>query len=517
VQQSAWTQALTVTGIISVLPNILLVFLPEQWFKLDTREKPNDEKKKGEKKLRLGKMFLMFAAAGLLGDVFLHAVPHILHGHTHVSHNFEGGGSKFALSDAKGGNVKNENYVDSASVFTCSNDYLCKNFANQYHRNNEDFKTNGNQHNEDSYDKCENHHSGDSGVSQNHHDHDCDGKPNTHKGGLDNGDHFHGHTDHHDHHHHEHNHDDNHALKGSLDNGDHIHDHTDHLDPVRQDYIDHHHHEHNHDDNHAHNDAAHNDDFHFAHHDHGHDKNLPTYHSMKSCSQNHKDNKFTKKSSDSHQHHNDDHHHHHGDENHDNGHSHGFESKEVWVPLLILSGFLLFFVSDKVAQQIIGHGHENCHDHSNVEPSGWLNIVADSMHNFTDGISLGVACTSGSGVAVAMFLSVLIHELPHELSDFAILVRAGMTKWQAIKMQFVTAVAAMLGAMLGVYLAEDNRLLQDIIGSLTAGGFVYIATVSLLPDILRHSDEESLWQVLGEVIFFAAGVLMMVVVGFLEA
>jgi zinc transporter 7 len=58
--------------------------------------------------------------------------------------------------------------------------------------------------------------------------------------------------------------------------------------------------------------------------------------------------------------------------------------------------------------------------------SGWLNLLADSMHNFTDGIALGASFASGKGIAYATFLSVIFHEIPHEIGDFAILVQSGL-------------------------------------------------------------------------------------------
>eukprot|EP01033_Poteriospumella_lacustris_P016130 gene16131-11534_t len=172
---------------------------------------------------------------------------------------------------------------------------------------------------------------------------------------------------------------------------------------------------------------------------------------------------------------------------------------------------------DDHAEKEHGHDHSHSHGHHHMKASGWLNLVADTMHNFTDGITIGVAFTTGSGLAIATFVSVLIHELPHELSDFTVLLRSGVSKWNAIRLQFVTAIGAMLGTAVGLYLAEDNKFVQDVVGSLTAGGFVYIAAVSLTPEILRDSRHEPFLQVLGEALCFAAGVALMVLVGFMEA
>ena len=68
---------------------------------------------------------------------------------------------------------------------------------------------------------------------------------------------------------------------------------------------------------------------------------------------------------------------------------------------------------------------------SQLQPAGWLNLLADSMHNFTDGLAIGASFsiasgTAGKGLATATVLSVLFHEIPHEIGDFSILVGSGL-------------------------------------------------------------------------------------------
>lgn len=80
-----------------------------------------------------------------------------------------------------------------------------------------------------------------------------------------------------------------------------------------------------------------------------------------------------------------------------------------------------------------GHDHRDDDANHEAEPhnnelgaQGWLNLAADSLHNFTDGIALGVAYKAGKSLGFATLLSVFFHEIPHELADFAILVANGL-------------------------------------------------------------------------------------------
>ena len=116
------------------------------------------------------------------------------------------------------------------------------------------------------------------------------------------------------------------------------------------------------------------------------------------------------------------------------------------IGLGILSGFMLFFIVEKLIRMSgSGSGHAHSHDHKKSDdvpdtvtkkglgPGGILNLAADSMHNFTDGIAIGASFARDERVGVAMVLSVLVHELPHEIGDFAILVQNGASPNQVTR------------------------------------------------------------------------------------
>jgi zinc transporter 7 len=76
-----------------------------------------------------------------------------------------------------------------------------------------------------------------------------------------------------------------------------------------------------------------------------------------------------------------------------------------------------------------------------------------------------------------------------------------------------TAIAAFLGTFIGLY-AQKNENFENFLLSTTAGGFIYIATVNILPTILK--DNGSLFQIFFEVIGFVLGVGFMVLVALYE-
>lgn len=66
--------------------------------------------------------------------------------------------------------------------------------------------------------------------------------------------------------------------------------------------------------------------------------------------------------------------------------------------------------------------------HTDIKVSGYLNLAADFTHNFTDGLAIGASFLVGPAVGAVTTLTILLHEVPHEIGDFAILVQSGCTK-----------------------------------------------------------------------------------------
>ena len=124
--------------------------------------------------------------------------------------------------------------------------------------------------------------------------------------------------------------------------------------------------------------------------------------------------------------------------------------------------------------------------------------------------SLASVLTSRGGLAS---LSILFHEIPHELGDFCSLIRAGYSKRQAITAQFLTAIAAFVGTGVALSVAEGYG--SDVLLLVTAGGFVYLAATTILPEILEDSQSTA-WFRLAQVACFCIGIGFLYVVTLLE-
>merc|ERR1712228_274048 len=115
------------------------------------------------------------------------------------------------------------------------------------------------------------------------------------------------------------------------------------------------------------------------------------------------------------------------------------------------------------------------------------------------------------GIGVVTTLTILLHEVPHEIGDFAILVQSGYTKRKAMMLQLTTATGAMAGTVIGLLGASAGA---SWILPFTAGGFIYIATVSIIPELL--AGKPNLWQSFKEIIAMLLGIGLMILIAFYE-
>ncbi|XP_039375024.1 zinc transporter SLC39A7 isoform X10 [Mauremys reevesii] len=168
---------------------------------------------------------------------------------------------------------------------------------------------------------------------------------------------------------------------------------------------------------------------------------------------------------------------------------------------------------DKAAPKKRGQESEEQTQESTMKVSGYLNLAADLTHNFTDGLAIGASFLAGAGVGAVTTLTVLLHEVPHEVGDFAILVQSGCSKRKAMKLQLLTALGALAGTACSLLAEGIGEAATAWILPFTAGGFIYVGTVSVIPELLRDAAPlQSLLEVLGLV----CGVAMMVLIAHYE-
>lgn len=133
------------------------------------------------------------------------------------------------------------------------------------------------------------------------------------------------------------------------------------------------------------------------------------------------------------------------------------------------------------------HGHSHAHSHIHSAPDSissvaWMVIFGDGIHNLADGLAIGAAFSESYTSGLSTSIAVLCHELPHEVGDFAMLLKAGMSVKQAVFYNILSSVLAFVGMILGRYLGDLNNFTPWIFTA-TAGIFLYVALVDMIPEL----------------------------------
>ncbi|XP_016096719.1 zinc transporter ZIP13 isoform X2 [Sinocyclocheilus grahami] len=134
-----------------------------------------------------------------------------------------------------------------------------------------------------------------------------------------------------------------------------------------------------------------------------------------------------------------------------------------------------------------------------IKTSGYLNLLANCIDNFTHGLAVAGSFLVSRKVGFLTTFAILLHEIPHEVGDFAILLRAGFDRWKAVRMQLSTALGGVLGACFALCSQSQHGAENATAWILpfTSGGFLYIALVNVVPDLLQETNpRNSILQVL---------------------
>lgn len=185
------------------------------------------------------------------------------------------------------------------------------------------------------------------------------------------------------------------------------------------------------------------------------------------------------------------------------------------VSLLILGGFLTFFILEKLLNWHHVHADEPLHaeEHAQIHPVGHLVLISDGLHNLVDGVAIGAAFMVSLEVGIATTVAIILHEIPQEIGDFALLIHAGFSRTKALLLNLLSALFAFVGVGLAFLLGNVFHATTPLIAAFTAGMFVYIAGSDLIPELHKTSGTKKSLVQLAAII---AGLVVMVLLLGLE-
>jgi zinc and cadmium transporter len=170
----------------------------------------------------------------------------------------------------------------------------------------------------------------------------------------------------------------------------------------------------------------------------------------------------------------------------------------------LLGGLLAFFLLEKCAilrhshhHEGDGHAHAHGHDAHEAGKAGWMILVGDGLHNFTDGILIAAAFLANPKLGLITGVAIIAHEIPQEIGDFIVLLNAGFTRTRAFVYNLICSLMAVIGGVLGYMTLERGMEWIPYVLVFASSGFIYIAVSDLMPQMQRRATmRETIPQVL---------------------
>ncbi len=169
---------------------------------------------------------------------------------------------------------------------------------------------------------------------------------------------------------------------------------------------------------------------------------------------------------------------------------------------LTLFSFIGFFLLERFLHW------RHCHDkdHLTKHTMGTMNLLADAIHNFLDGVLIAASFAAGNGLGLVATLAIAMHEIPQEIGDFGVLLHSGFTKKKALLYNVLVSLTAIIGGILGYVASHAMVGFANYLVPIAAGGFIYISAADLIPELKNVTSTK---KTIAMIATFLLGVFIM--------
>ncbi len=184
-------------------------------------------------------------------------------------------------------------------------------------------------------------------------------------------------------------------------------------------------------------------------------------------------------------------------------HAHEPSEALVWIGIGAALIFLIFRILPTF------HHHHDAHDatHTHGRLDARRVLFSDALHNAGDGILLAAAFAVSVPFGIATTVSVFIHEIVQEVSEFFVLRQAGYSTARALTINFLVSSTILIGALGGFFLLDTFEMFELPLLGLSAGAIFVVVLYDLVPHSIRSTIRTE--QYIRHIIWFIVGALLM--------
>lgn len=179
---------------------------------------------------------------------------------------------------------------------------------------------------------------------------------------------------------------------------------------------------------------------------------------------------------------------------------------------LMLASLIGFFVLEKIAllrhshhHEGDGHHHHHGHDRHEAGRGGVLILIGSSLHNLCDGVLVAAAFLTDPLLGVLTAASIIVHEVPHKLGDFVVLLNAGLARRRAFALILFTSLCSAVGGIIGYFVLQQAQDWVPYVLVVAASSFLYISVADLMPQM---HERVSLADAVPQLLLVGVGVVL---------
>jgi len=164
--------------------------------------------------------------------------------------------------------------------------------------------------------------------------------------------------------------------------------------------------------------------------------------------------------------------------------------------VFVLVGFVFFFILGYILAKWHKHGgHDEVDEHS--AKAAKMMIIVDAIHKFVDGAVIGVAFAADVRLGLVVALVVVAHELPMEIGDFAVMIKAKWPTRRIIAIQVAQVLAMIPGMLIAFHLGANMKYEMPLFLAVVAGFFIYLAIGEIIPSMQKGRNRKVYREVVG--------------------
>lgn len=155
------------------------------------------------------------------------------------------------------------------------------------------------------------------------------------------------------------------------------------------------------------------------------------------------------------------------------------------------------------------HHDKGSHAHSEIDANRVL--ASDAIHNVGDGAVVAMSFLASPALGIATTISIAVHEMLQEISEFFVLREAGLSVRKALVLNLLTSATIFVGAIGAYFLLAQFSAIQVPLMGLAIGSYLVVVFHDLLPHSLEGATD--LPHTVLHALYFFAGLVLMVVIG----